>query len=157
MKKKKDLVQLALLGVAAAGLVAAQPLAAAGAEVAQTTTTTQQMTTTQTTQMTPDQQRFYNMLNAQGKQQYMQMDSASRSMAIQVFNAPAGQNVCAGLNACANPGVNDCSGQGSCKNTSNQAFTDPNEAVQVVFNKMKKNRQGMTQPGMQQQPNNGGY
>jgi hypothetical protein len=153
--KNRDLMQLALMGLAAAGLVAGQPLMAAeGKPVAQsysqnpnysqsTTTTTTQ--TTKSANMTASQQKFYNMLNDQGKQQFMAMDSKGRDTAIQVFNAPAGQNVCAGLNACAQPGVHDCAGLGSCKNTSTQAFTDPNEAVQVTYNKMMANRQGMSQ------------
>jgi hypothetical protein len=71
------------------------------------------------------------------------LDTDARELAIQVFNAPPGKNLCAGLNACVVPGKNDCKGKGSCKNSTQDVFTDPNDAVQVVAAKMKGKRASM--------------
>jgi hypothetical protein len=150
--KRQELIQLALLGMAAAALVGGQSLEA------QTTTpsaTTQGATAhkpagdtapscgcpaTVSKPLTSEQQTFYNKLNDQGKQMFMKMDTEGRSTAMQAFKAPVGGNSCAGLNACSNPGKNDCMGKGTSKNSSVKTFTDPNQAVKVTYDKMQAKR-----------------
>jgi hypothetical protein len=141
--RRHHLLQLALLGMAVAGLGVPLESAQKPAQVS-------------ATELSPRQKQFYDTLNPQTQGLFMQLSPADRDLAIHCFNAPRGHNMCAGLNACSQPtkhecaGVNGCptpgnacQGQGSCKNTHDKTFTDPNQAVQVVYNKMMSKRQAL--------------
>ena len=110
---------------------------------------------TQATVVTPDQQQFYETLNPDAQVMFMRLTSEQRDLAINVYNAPPGHNLCAGLNACSEPAStchsvngchtpgNSCMGHGPGPNTSHKRFTNPNDAVRVVYNKMAAQRNAM--------------
>jgi hypothetical protein len=155
MKKPQDLIQLALLGMAAASLTTLQPLDAQTVRGQETPGYSYSQAATFNNDLTPDQQQFYGMLNPDAQVMFTRLTSEQRDLAINVYNAPIGQNLCAGLNACSEPASgchsvngchtpgNSCMGHGPGPNTSPKRFTNPNDAVRVVYNKMAAQRADM--------------
>jgi len=80
-------------------------------------------------------------LNQRGYRLYLELSDEGKELARKVASARCnGTNLCKNLNACKTE-KNGCAGKGSCKNLGKCAFSDKNQAVQVVYDKLKKEKQ----------------
>lgn len=79
-------------------------------------------------------------LNERGYQLYLQLSDAGKELARKVASARCnGTNLCKNLNACKTK-ENSCAGKGACKNLGKCAFSDKNQAIQVVYDKIQKEK-----------------
>lgn len=131
MKKKRDLVALALLGISAG-------LFATGCH--QQKGNAENQNGSAMMQMNPDMQAFYNSLSADAQKKFMNMDNQHRRMAMEMLNQNGvGQNSCKGLGGC-KTASHDCGGKNSCKGQGGPAIHDANKAVDVQYqNQMQGN------------------
>jgi hypothetical protein len=124
---KKELARLALLGISAGLMVT-------GCQKEQTGDPPSNQ------EVNGDIESFYNSLTPKAKQQFMQLDTQHKMLAIELY-----QQHCKGENNCADMGgdatsQHACAGQNTCKGGGGAPLRDPNKAVEIQFNHQMKYR-----------------
>lgn len=83
-------------------------------------------------------------LNPDGIATYKSLPPDGKKLAREVASQRCNNsNPCKGFNACQTD-KNECAGKGSCKMMSKCAFSDKNQAVKVVSERMKQKREAAT-------------
>lgn len=155
--KKRDLKNLALLGLAS-GLLTSQQLAASVEKKdvpshigrASEKTKEKQSSSSPSTLEDPNaenegyhlmsEEELFQHLNAKGRARYGKLDAEDKALVLKTASQRCQQtNECKGLNAC-KTAKNDCAGKGSCKGTGKCAFGDKNLVVKLVTKKMANKR-----------------
>jgi hypothetical protein len=152
--KRKDLRQLALMGLAGGALLLtpSKTQAALDVKTPSTTQTKEEVKGAQIDYSAADREyhkmsekELLDVLDANGKKMYSELSPEGKKLAIDVASSKCSTyNTCKGLNACATE-KNKCAGQGACKGQSKCAFIDKNMAVKVVYEKMKNKRAELNQ------------
>lgn len=140
--KKRELKQLAILGLTGGLLIANQ------AEAAKTETT-KASSTSEDNYDPNDSNIGYKLmtedellieLNNDGVKMYNSLNPQGKALALEVASMRCAKtNPCGGLNACATD-KNDCAGKGKCKGQGKCALSDKNLAVKLVYEKMAGKR-----------------
>ncbi|MBS0622166.1 MAG: hypothetical protein JSR80_04320 [Verrucomicrobia bacterium] len=126
--KKNNLTKLALMGLSCGLIIGCQPAQGEASE--------ESNSLMEQSQMTPQEQDFYNKLNEEGKKTFSQMSSDKRLKTMQVAQTTCkGKNSCKGLGGCKTT-QHACKGQNSCKGQGGGPVKDPNDAVMMVNKQM---------------------
>lgn len=161
--RKRELRQLALLGLSSGLLLANQlsaqdakkpPTTAAKEETKSTSKDTSKESSADSEDANDGNLNYHVMtegelmleLNSRGKTMYDSLDGNGKALALLVASMMCnGTNPCAGLNSCQTD-KHDCAGKGDCKNTGKCATSDKNLAVKLVYDKMAKKRANAAKP-----------
>lgn len=168
--KKKDLRNLALIGISSGLLVSGQASATATATKPSTNQSSNSSSTTDSKdsesasldkakeydpndgnlgyhEMT--EQELLMELDAEGVKMYNSLTPEGKALARQVASMRCNAtNACKGLNACETE-HNACAGKGKCKGTGKCAIGDKNLAVKLVRDKMAQKRNDVATPPSQ--------
>lgn len=128
--KKRDLLNLAMMGVGAGLLLGA----------CQTNQNPSKPNTAAAEQMNPESDAFHKSLSADAQKKFDQLDAQHKAMAVEMTHATCkGKNSCKGQGGC-KTSSHSCAGQNDCKGQGGDGVKDPNKAVDVQYNNQTKQR-----------------
>lgn len=146
--KKKDLAALALAGLLSIGLTSCQPQKDKGNGQKNGRNGTngngqqQEQPSSNGQGMSATEQAFSSKLSSRTRTMFDRMNMRERQMSMDAAAAGCkGKNACKGLGGCKTKD-HACKGQNSCKGTGGGKVS-PNEAVELVYQKMEAKRSEM--------------
>lgn len=164
--KKKNLRNLAIIGVSSGLLISTQASATSPKATNQAVKSSGHVAFNDSTTSSKDAKKseysdandgnigYHDMtddelmleLNPDGVAMFKSLTPEGKALARKVASMRCnGTNECKGLNACATE-KNDCAGKGSCKGQGKCAMSDKNLAVKLVRDKMAQKRNGAANP-----------